>query len=727
MMRKLNRNYSLSAVAPFIAILTLLIAVAALAQVPSAGRPSGNLQALPAQGGADNPERVPMSRFRATGPRPWMADSLDFLPPVTYSSGGLYSFSVAVADLNGDHKPDLVVTNRCTDPACDSDGSVAVLLGNGDGTFQAAVIYDAGGLETQSVAVADVNGDGKPDILVANASDTVGVLLGNGDGTFQPAVTYDSGGAFPESIFIADVNGDGKPDILVANFESNTVGVLLGNGDGTFQPAVTYGSGGPWPGSIFVADVNGDGKPDIVVANNGDITVSVLLGNGDGTFQNAVTYNSGGVYPQSVVVADVNGDGKLDIVVANCSVSWYGCSYWNADGDVGVLLGNGDGTFQAAVAYDSGGMGAWSVAVSDVNGDGRPDLIVANWGSDNVGVLMGGGRGTFAKAITTGVNGAVTSVAVADVNGDGKPDLLVTIYGGVAVLLNNFDIAPRATRTVVNSSGSPSLVGQPVKFTTMARSTRGAIPDGELVTFYDGNTQLGSVALANGRAAYTTSSLSAKAHYIKATYAGDVTFLPSTGGVTQVVDKYPTTTALGSTLNPSNYGQAVTFTATVTSTGPHQPTGTVIFKNGSATLGSKTLNAGGVATLTTAKIPVGTDSLTATYNGDASNAKSVSAAITQTVSQASLSMVLTSTPNPSKFGKSVKFTATLTSNGGLPSGQPVTFSYNGATLGTANVSSTGVVTLSTTTLPQGSDLVTAAYAGTVDYSSASATVTQVVN
>jgi hypothetical protein len=282
-----------------------------------------------------------------------------------------------------------------------------------------------------------------------------------------------------------------------------------------------------------------------------------------------------------------------------------------------------------------------------------------------------------------------------------------------------------ATQTKLTSSGSPSEVRQPVTFTASVTSKLGAIPDGELVTFYDGTTTLGSVAPASGVAAYTTSSLSAKTHSIQATYSGDATFNPSSAWVKQVVDKYPTTMALSSSLNPSNYGQAVTLTAKVTSAGP-APTGTVTFRNGSVILGSKTLNASGVAILTTTKIPVGTDALTDTYNGDAFNAKSVSAAITQTVSQASVSMVLTSYPNPSTFGASVKFTAKLTSNGGLPSGQPVTFSYNGATLGTANVN-TGVATFSTITLPRGSDAVTAAYAGSVDYSSASATVTQVVN
>jgi len=265
-----------------------------------------------------------------------------------------------------------------------------------------------------------------------------------------------------------------------------------------------------------------------------------------------------------------------------------------------------------------------------------------------------------------------------------------------------------------------------VTFTATVTPTQGTIPDGELVTFYDGTATLGSAALASGTAAFTTSSLAAKLHTIRATYAGDAAFLSSVGSVAQVVDLNPTTTSLSSSLNPSNYGQALTLTATVTPTTPYQPTGTVTFKNGSVVLGGKTLNAGGVATLTTAKIPVGADTLTAAYNGDTWNAKSA-AAITQTVSQASISMVLTSAPNPSTFGKSVKFTATLTSTGGLPSGQPVTFGYNGATLGTANVTGAGVATFSTTTLPQGSDAVTATYPGSVDYSSASATVTQVVN
>ncbi len=285
-------------------------------------------------------------------------------------------------------------------------------------------------------------------------------------------------------------------------------------------------------------------------------------------------------------------------------------------------------------------------------------------------------------------------------------------------------VNPASVSMVLASTPNPSTYGKPVKYSATLTST-GGLPSGQTVTFSYNNATLGT-AIVNGEgvATFWNKTPPKGSDVVTAAYAGSADYSSASASVTQVV-KYLTTT-LSSSLNPSNYGQAVTLTATVTSAGP-TPTGTVIFKNGSETLGSGTLNAGGVATLTTAKIPVGANTLTATYLGDAFNGKSVSAAITQTVSQASVSMVLTSTPNPSTFGRSVHFTATLTSNGGVPSGQPVTFSYNDATLGTAIVGSKGVATFSTTTLPQGSDVVTAAYAGSVDYSSASATVTQVVN
>lgn len=390
-----------------------------------------------------------------------------FLPAVIYDSGGQGATSVVVADVNGDGKPDLLVADYCSSNGC-PNGEVGVLLGNGDGTFQAAVIYGSGGGPASSLAVADVNGDGKPDLLVANwFSNAVGVLLGNGDGSFQPAVSYGSGGGLADSVAVADVNGDGKPDLVVGNYTSATVGVLLGNGDATFHPAVTYGSGGVIPLWVAVADVNGDGKPDLLVANfwasfqNPNPAVGVLLGNGDGTFQSAVAYATGGTGGPnsggSVAVADVNADGKLDLLAAN-----------EGNGTVGVLLGNGDGTFQPVVTYGSGGSGANSVAVGDVDGDGKPDLIVATSLSTTVGVLLGNGDGTFQSAVTYGSGGLnrASSVVVADVNGDGRPDLLVgtcnnfsCFVGSASVLLNNspFD----TTTPVITVSATPTKLWPP--------------------------------------------------------------------------------------------------------------------------------------------------------------------------------------------------------------------------------------------------------------------------
>jgi FG-GAP-like repeat len=197
-----------------------------------------------------------------------------------------------------------------------------------------------GSADARSIVAADVNGDGKPDVIVANGNGTVGVLLGNGDGTFQPVKITDSGLVFPSSIAVEDLNGDGKPDLVVSSgascFPSCTklISVLLGNGDGSFGSPQLYTSGGLQANSISVADVNGDGKPDLLVANqscsdvcnDSDAVVGVLLGNGDGTFEAPLTYDSGDRTLMSLAVADVNGDGKLDVVVVHELGGW-GCCW----------------------------------------------------------------------------------------------------------------------------------------------------------------------------------------------------------------------------------------------------------------------------------------------------------------------------------------------------------------------------------------------------------------
>jgi hypothetical protein len=331
MTRKLTSKIDILPVVTLLILILVLIAQAASRQTEKAG-------VAPAS---------PVAPSQALASSPVL-----FLPAVTHASGGYKTIALAVADLNGDGKPDVVVANYC-DTGCLA-GSVGVLLGKGNGAFQPVMLYGSGGYGPTAVAIADVNGDGKPDVVVAN-SGNVSVLLGNGDGTFQAAAAISGGSS---GLAIADVNGDGKLDLIALGLGTcyitctdGSVSVLLGNGNGTFQSAVPYDSGGVSPFSVAVADVNGDGKPDLLVANSGN--VSVLLGNGDGSFQAALVYGSGGRAADSVAVADVNGDGKPDLLVANyCGITGY-CGA--TSGALGVLLGNGDGTFQAAVTYGSGG------------------------------------------------------------------------------------------------------------------------------------------------------------------------------------------------------------------------------------------------------------------------------------------------------------------------------------------------------------------------------------
>jgi hypothetical protein len=521
-----------------------------------------------------------------------------FRPVVAYplvGGGG----EVAVADVNGDGKPDLIVATAF---GSNGDGAAEVLLGNGDGTFQPAVSYDSGGPYTYSIAVGDFNGDGKLDLVVADCSPYTGsscglfgILLGNGDGTFKPVTTYSSGGVGAWSLTVADVNGDGKADVVIGNLcadascaGNGVVAVLLGNGDGTFNAPLTYGSGGRtlWP---VVADVNADGKPDIVVANgNGSSGVGILLGNGDGTFQPVVTYPTGEKYVSALAVADVNGDGKPDVVVSDCASGQYTCG---TNASVSVLLGNGNGTFQPALTYSSGGVDSIGIALADVNGDGRPDILVANCAPN------GGG-----------CNGSMNGV--------------------VGVLLNN-TVPGNSTTTRLISSLNPSIYGQSVTLTATVTGA-GSVPPTGKVNLTWGIYTIGSATLnSSGVATYTRSNLSADSYPLTAVYLGDANNLGSTSAVVnQVVTKASSSTTIISAPNPSASGEVVTFTATITSP-TVKPTGPVTFSAGKTVLGTAQLS-GGKAKFTTSTLVVGSTKVTATYYGDSNIARS-SASVTQTV------------------------------------------------------------------------------------------------
>ncbi|TVS21217.1 MAG: VCBS repeat-containing protein, partial [Planctomycetaceae bacterium] len=262
-------------------------------------------------------------------------------------------------------------------------------------------------------------------------------------------------GSSPVSVTAADLNGDGKPEILTTDFSAGQVSVLTGGGDGTFHTHETY-QVGAHPHALAVADLNGDGIPDLVTANRSGNNVSVFFGRGDGKFETHMRANTGYSGPKlALTLADLDGDGILDVVTGAPGLSGLGSGTWSVPPHVGVLLGFGDGTFASPSTYLVGadhpvGANPRAVVVADVNGDGILDLISANYQDDTVSVLLGNGDGTFEGHETFNVGKNPTSVAVADVNGDGVPDLVTANEG---VLTNSFTANETSSVSVLLGRG----------------------------------------------------------------------------------------------------------------------------------------------------------------------------------------------------------------------------------------------------------------------------------
>ncbi|HET6178189.1 MAG TPA: FG-GAP-like repeat-containing protein [Candidatus Sulfotelmatobacter sp.] len=321
--------------------------------------------------------------------------------------------AVVAGDFRGIGKQDLAIAN--------AGNSVDVRLGNGDGTFQTAVNYAFVSGFPVAIIAADVNGDGKQDLVVVlGHTHQIAMLLGNGDGSFTMGQEFDTG-LSPDAVVAADVNNDGKLDLVTTNFSDSTVSVLLGNGDGTFQAQRTY-STGIKPVAVAVGDFNGDGLLDLAVANNTDNTVSILLGAGNGTFPTHVDYPTAGA-PTWVVAGDFNGDGKLDLGVSTASgrvsvllgkgdgtvgthqdfkigrnsqyavaVDTNGDGHLDlatvdtADNAVSLLLGVGDGTFKSRAIFPTNAGPAW-LTVGDYNRDGKADFAVVDSTAGKVSLL----------------------------------------------------------------------------------------------------------------------------------------------------------------------------------------------------------------------------------------------------------------------------------------------------------------------------------------------------
>lgn len=571
------------------------------------------------------------------------------------------------------------------------------------------------------------------------ASSMAPLLLAS-DGSFYGTVytANTNGGAYGGTIFRMSPGGtvsvlyNFQPDSGGNYFQGEyPYGGLTQGPDGMLYGTTAYG-GAYFPtcstcGVVFQMSTKGTigWEYSFTGLDDGSLPYAGLITGSDGNLYgvtSATGGNGSGAWGTFFSLTTAGQFNQLFILTANCSAGSclgarpFATPMQATDGNLYGLTNQG---------------GIWNAGVFYQLNVGLPPVVTTIQPSGKVGDTVGILGQNFSTSSIVKFNGVTTPVISATTTYLTAKIPAGATTGNVSVdgvsSAHKFRIR-LTTTTALASSGSPSLIGQPVTFTATVTPKKGVVPDGELVTFLDGAKIIGSTTTSGGIASFTTSSLavSTKPHTIKATYEGDGSLVASTGTVSQTVQLYPTSAALASSLNPSNFGQAVTLTAQVTSSAPAVPTGTVTFKNGNTTLGTATVNSSGTATLNTTKMPVGTDSIIATYNGDSLNAKSSSALLQQTVNQAQITIKVTSSPNPSTVGQSVTFTARLASNGGLPTGELVTFSYNGTTLGTATIAA-GKAIFSTTSLPQGSDVVTATYAGSANYSAASASVTQKVN
>lgn len=444
-----------------------------------------------------------------------------FQPQISYAAGN-EPYSIAAGDFNGDGNLDLAVSDRnCFTETCGL-GSIAVFLGNGDGSFQTAVQYAVPQYSPASISLSDFNRDGKLDMAVLNVcgddancqnatSGSISIFLGNGNGTFQSPKQHVTP-PYPESVTVADFNGDGVPDLATAGqFTSSVMSIFLGNGDGTFQPFVNYPAIDT-PLQLVAGDFNQDGKMDLAEAGEGG--VGIHLGNGDGSFRPVVSYVTG--FNESAAIADLNGDGIPDLATANpyddvvSTLFGYGngslqssrtyemgryfapyfasAGNFNSDqvpdfavadggdgaadlGGVSVFLGQGGGTFSAAVTY-AAGANPWSIAVGDFNGDGKTDIVVGDNNYQNplnaaIGVLLGNGNGTFETPIEISSGGYYPqTLAVGDFNGDGKLDLAVSnqqaaapnYHGNLLLFLGSGNGTFQSPVTLINDTYANQLV-----------------------------------------------------------------------------------------------------------------------------------------------------------------------------------------------------------------------------------------------------------------------------
>jgi len=460
----------------------------------------------------------------------------------------------AIGDFNGDGRPDYAVPTN--------GGPIAILLGNGNGTFtNGTPITTVSPFEPTSVVVGDFNGDGKQDLAVLSAAGvgSVNIYLGNGDGTFQAARNYPVATSTSNSrlLAIGDFNRDGVQDLAATNLTGSTVAIILGNGDGSFNAPAFYGVG-PNPWNVVVGDINKDGLLDLAVASDASGNVSVLLGNGDGTFKPVSYVAVGSSQVGSVALGDFNGDGYLDLATTSAP-----------NNSVYILLNKGTPavSFGTPVPIVMNGgpsvnSGPYYLTIGDFNRDGKTDIISANDNNSTVALLLGNGTGGFAAPTYYPVPAGPIFATEGDINGDDQVDLTAVTDNGLSVLLSGQSETASIANIAVNGCGTQSVSAT-----------------------YGGDANYGS----STSAALTFTP-------VKATTGLALTVTPANNIQGQQV-------TLQATLSPYNFG-------TATSNGE-----SVTFTNNGTPIGTAKLSSG-VATLVVMLPTTGTDSFQATYPGD---------------------------------------------------------------------------------------------------------------
>lgn len=712
-----------------------------------------------------------------------------FAAPATYVESAANPAAVAIADVNGDGKLDIIVADGLPVPDLGNPApSVSTFLGNGDGTFNSptqvaypgpiasGVFADVNGdgkldLISNSqvilasltggylaptslvspgqtcvafdgvLAVGDLDGDGFPDIATADCqNDTVTVYLDNGHGGFLPGISYWAG-YYPQSLAIADVNNDGIADIIVTNADSGDASILLGNGNGTLRtPAVGFALGGLAYDKPVLADFNQDAKMDLVSASYvPDISLTLIYfeGFGDGTFSAARDYYSpqpsAGQYAYGVGVAsgDFNGDGKPDFVLGNSGSNNIGIT---------VFLGNATG-LQSGTNYGSGGNLNF-VGTGDFNGDGKEDIVASDDATGKISVFFGNGDGTFQAPVSYGAGaGPAQGLVVGDFNGDGKPDVAVTAAPNAVVILINNGLGG------FNSPTSYFMADQGWEIAAADLNNDGIID----LVIPQAESHFASILLGNGDGTFTAkpdfdlgNSFPAGValgdwngdgkNDIAVTIDDDTTrmgvaiALGNGDGTFQTATLYPVTSNVTGYPYPAEiHGVDLDHDGNLDLVYVNSQFGTVgvLYGTGSGTFGSPNEFPGGVYSY---------GLVTADANGDggvdAIIADDSSPTLAVLLNVSGSSMVLSSSFNPAVTGQSVTFTATVTAGARgvrfIPGGT-VIFYDGGASLGQVALNG-GQAALSTSSLSTGNHSITASYSGDASFfSNTSAPLVEVIN